>query len=389
MKTGFLAILFCLSLAGLSQNNHPGTNEVFSQMFAHSRGDNDLLIARREFYWENNQWTSRDSTEFYYNEEFLLSQSISKRLIGYSWTNHRRKIYSYDIHFNQIMVLIQDWENDEWVNAYKDTCVFDSNNNKISELHLFWQDSVWKNGGLMQYDYDNNHNLIHRIQYSWWDSAWKNFVQYFYEFNSNHDKTYDLSQFWEDSIWVNLNQTIYEYDSNYLRTLLLQKRWIQEDWENHIRWLYEYDSNNLAVLYRGEEWDGNSWINYYLDAHTYDEHANLIEEFIEKWENNAWINDYRVLFYYEIIGDVEETEMQVSKYYVFPNPGSGKFTINNSGKIEQLEIFNVNGVPVYKNHSGILKDANPTIDISHVDKGIYFIRIFCDEEIFLQKVLIY
>ena len=76
-------------------------------------------------------------------------------------------------------------------------------------------------------------------------------------------------------------------------------------------------------------------------------------------------------------------------FSIFPNPGSGKFTIKNSGKIDQLEIFNLNGVPVYKNHSGILKDANPAIDISYVDKGIYFIRIICDKEISLQKVMVY
>jgi hypothetical protein len=75
---------------------------------------------------------------------------------------------------------------------------------------------------------------------------------------------------------------------------------------------------------------------------------------------------------------------------IFPNPSTGKFTINMdtiSGQIYSIEISNVLGKIIYSDNE-IKKKSVYDIDISSVPSGIYFLKIIDDSTIQTLKIII-
>ncbi len=72
---------------------------------------------------------------------------------------------------------------------------------------------------------------------------------------------------------------------------------------------------------------------------------------------------------------------------VFPNPSNGEFVINSDIKnITELNITNVLGAQVYKSTPNNVE--NYKIDISHLEKGIYFVNTITDERLYSMRVVI-
>ena len=74
---------------------------------------------------------------------------------------------------------------------------------------------------------------------------------------------------------------------------------------------------------------------------------------------------------------------------VFPNPSGGIFSIRQqssaTGKLQNVEIFNMPGEKIY---SGTIIPGTSDIDISHSPKGIYFIKIYNEENIHTEKIIV-
>jgi len=73
---------------------------------------------------------------------------------------------------------------------------------------------------------------------------------------------------------------------------------------------------------------------------------------------------------------------------IYPNPNTGKFIISVNGniKIDKLEIYNVIGDKVYsiKTNNNYLTYI---IDLTENPKGIYFIKIYSREKIYIEKIV--
>jgi hypothetical protein len=73
---------------------------------------------------------------------------------------------------------------------------------------------------------------------------------------------------------------------------------------------------------------------------------------------------------------------------VFPNPSGGKFTVRtNNSSINTIEIYNLTGTRIFSIPDTRILPANE-IDLTGFAKGIYFIKIYCRENIYSQKILI-
>jgi len=84
------------------------------------------------------------------------------------------------------------------------------------------------------------------------------------------------------------------------------------------------------------------------------------------------------------IGIIEE---ETSNIVVFPNPTTGKLTIDNGQLIiDKIEIFDFVGRIVSSNHL-ISSSSNHKIDISHLNYGIYFVKIVTEQGMVVKKVL--
>jgi len=77
-----------------------------------------------------------------------------------------------------------------------------------------------------------------------------------------------------------------------------------------------------------------------------------------------------------------------NKVFVYPNPSSGILNVvlpEEAPKSGFFEIFSITGQKVYKS---IFSEKSNTVDLSNLDKGIYFIQFNLEGEIYSQKIII-
>ncbi len=72
--------------------------------------------------------------------------------------------------------------------------------------------------------------------------------------------------------------------------------------------------------------------------------------------------------------------------FVYPNPVTGKLSVNSNNIITGLEVIDLTGKIVFSRNyiSGIRKIS---IDISHINKGIYFIKTFSYNKSYVGRIL--
>ncbi len=77
-------------------------------------------------------------------------------------------------------------------------------------------------------------------------------------------------------------------------------------------------------------------------------------------------------------------ESESFKYKLYPNPGSGMFTLEVNNEVS-VEIRNTVGAIVYQNEHVSAKER---IDLSQQARGIYLVIIRNDKESFIEKLVI-
>ena len=87
---------------------------------------------------------------------------------------------------------------------------------------------------------------------------------------------------------------------------------------------------------------------------------------------------------------INEVGAQVS-YNLFPNPNTGEFTLNISSLQNQkvtINLVNINGKTVYSDMLNIKGELNKKFDFTGYSKGIYFMRIIANNEVYNEKIII-
>lgn len=104
--------------------------------------------------------------------------------------------------------------------------------------------------------------------------------------------------------------------------------------------------------------------------------------------NDSLINNVIVGPYVICPGlSVELQELQNKKILIYPNPGNEIFTISMDNIIQgKIEIYNIISELIYKAE---LPNQTTTIDLSKVEKGIYFVKIRDEiKNVFNNKIII-
>ncbi len=165
-------------------------------------------------------------------------------------------------------------------------------------------------------------------------------------------------------------------------------------WENGLYHFYPYMLDEPVLLagtfYVGWERRGQNMLNIGFDAN------NDVRNKIFHLENNGWLNATHAgaLLVRPIVGanmilSTEELldKSRIDKITLFPNPTSTHFSIlhkelkNNYNA--DLKIFNIFGVEVHSQ-----KGINSNIDISHLSRGIYIVRVVSENKQYISKLLI-
>jgi len=81
------------------------------------------------------------------------------------------------------------------------------------------------------------------------------------------------------------------------------------------------------------------------------------------------------------------SEISENDFSIYPNPTSGEINIvQNSTDAEYIEIFNTLGELIYQNNS--VTKGTILIDLSHFEKGIYFIHIGSYDNSFAKRIIL-
>jgi len=89
---------------------------------------------------------------------------------------------------------------------------------------------------------------------------------------------------------------------------------------------------------------------------------------------------------YTYIGGVDELKI-LENLYIYPNPNNGIFTINstnNSETTNSIEIYNTLGNKIYQS---VFETNTKSINISNYPQGIYIVKVYSGNNVFVEKVI--
>ncbi len=128
----------------------------------------------------------------------------------------------------------------------------------------------------------------------------------------------------------------------------------------------------------------NEWeqIEFDFSAHignTYDQIV-IFPDFIDRQSNN-------IIYFDNVYGESATinhlTTPEKTSLNIFPNPATHSITIHSNKTINSYEIYSITGKLM--NHQQNIE--NTTINISTLPKGIYLLKVFCDNEFIIKKFI--
>jgi hypothetical protein len=91
-----------------------------------------------------------------------------------------------------------------------------------------------------------------------------------------------------------------------------------------------------------------------------------------------------VLYWDGSIG-INEIDKKLNNIKIYPNPTKGNFTLTSSQQLSKVEIINTLGETIYMSK---INSKQVEIDLSDRSEGIYFVRTYNNNNIFVDKKII-
>ena len=133
--------------------------------------------------------------------------------------------------------------------------------------------------------------------------------------------------------------------------------------------IWEEAGTNLVTtnpVYHSTEWfpaSNNDWQSININLNNYSNQDGVIVKFrnVNQYENNLFIDNINI----SSNGSASVNQINLNKIEVYPNPADKNVNMMYNGL---KEIYNIFGEKV-------MESFDENINISHLSKGIYFIKI--------------
>ncbi len=372
---------------------------------------------------------------YYYNEHNLLDKQIVKKLLDSNWVHYQTYSYEYDEDLNLIKSsLISESGLD--TGAYTKYYYNDNNQRVREEFYVKIQNELILRT-TYAYEYDEIGNLINIFDYlinpeTYEEMGWYQ-SKYNYNENSNliNKTLLDISA---DTI-LPINKTDYYYEDN----RLVESKYynFSDNWHYRNGRKYFYNDNGDVFMRKRINYDEetNEYIisEKYGSEYIYNPNINLSNlAFDSRTYNRTYDNtllysknalldyyEYEIVdgkkeiwrhvkyFYSDITTSVEDNFISESGISVVPNPASDYIEIMISSDSKgacplvssnEIEIYDVLGNVVWKFNSVASKSTSVPInrdtyagggqvriDITHLPRGVYFVRIGGRVEKFVKR----
>lgn len=82
-----------------------------------------------------------------------------------------------------------------------------------------------------------------------------------------------------------------------------------------------------------------------------------------------------------------EDVSNAGEFTIFPNPGSGQFSLKADGVIHSVEVYSISGEKIYS-RANINQQLFEKINLSALPPGIYIIKANVSDRQYLRKLII-
>jgi hypothetical protein len=374
----------------------------------------------------SNSLITSQKTEYEYNNQYneFIRRAYSWNSSPAGWLLNSRTITSHDANENIVEELRQNLSSlstNSWVNSSKTSYTYNFNNDRISDTYQSWnsQTNVWKTNSVHLRTYTNAFFLLEEIiqETDFFNTSLLiNSSRATYSYTSSNNLTQLLVYSWDQSTNTWLNEAKYSINSsgNTLSSYVAYF-WdtVTNSWQKDYKGSLTYDLNNNVISQLEEAWDSstNSWKNDYKSTNTYINN-NLSSELdqtwngtITQWENtnrslytynsnnfntsvtnetwktntNFWGNQNVTYKYYNCLTvGLAEKNILSQDFNLYPNPVINELTVKTDLDYTYVRIMNINGRLV------ISGDTKETVNVSSIEKGIYFIQLVDKNNVVLQ-----
>jgi hypothetical protein len=95
----------------------------------------------------------------------------------------------------------------------------------------------------------------------------------------------------------------------------------------------------------------------------------------------------KIIFSFSLLTNLTPTLSGSNKTIdIYPNPATDKLDISSANKaIYKIQLVDLNGKVVYTDYAGT---HHETIDLSRFIRGLYYVLVYTNDNIFTEKVII-
>ncbi len=320
-------------------------------------------------------------------EDFYLVKNINSE----EFENKSHSIYSWNSE-NQIEgIVINDWDSEQnlWLSDEHHSFYYSNSGLLDSVLIQYWitEDESWKDFYLYKYEYNANQKMINEkayIQYigiEYWEKRYK--IEYVFNEEEVNIERISFSVNSVDDSWLNNKKTAWSYDELGNITEAIRYDWdtYNESWitigKNSNSYDYNYSIDEVIIP-----------IDYdlFTDIYEYHEIYNAQNPWLNSLfylpndDSQEWEHTGRTSLHYSSIEISNTDDLKPYQVSIHPNPTSNLLYIDSDERAYS-EIFNLTGEKVYSTYNHVL-------DLTHLIKGIYFVKIKVDEkQIRTEKII--
>jgi hypothetical protein len=319
--------------------------------------------------WENNDWRNVQVTEYAYDPNGFLAQSLFS--VWYSPPDDF-VLQGRMTNVNNAAGLPLETINDGWdyqtggwsVSTHWQNTYTDFGAPLIKEFD-FWENGIWNpvTREVYEYNSDNKKTIITAKLWEVGFNYWKDLMHYLYTYNEQGLVSLKVTEQWNDvdNIWFSLGEESYTYDAN--GNLILSQ--VGDVSTEGGRSLYTYNTSNALLQEIRQVSNNGVWENAYQKLYSYNLDGTLSQEIEQYWINATWINHERITYNYTALGVPHFNERQL---VVYPNPSSDHITISGGIEGTAYSIWDTMGRLVT---SGKMHETDERINVEQLAAGTY------------------
>lgn len=409
--------------------NWNDTTQQFTEGYRIVSGFKKDTLLESELYqeWDVNTkgWMNMVSIAQSFNANDLISNTTQSIWKEGDWENDYSIDFEFDAFGNLVKEESQDWDTvgAKWINDVQIVRQFNSLGNITNVLRKEWDTggSSWVNDVNRTISYNTFFQVVSNLIQTWSGSSWIDSLRATYAYTPEGDISQYLEEIWSDSKWNNLYREVYSYDSKEITININNWDADVSEWENDVLiinylndqgyiMIEQYDFwNSISSIYETGYYDEyeedgtnpeyyekywNDSLNKFtggvrvLSSYYENVYRDLKQRIIQVWDTIAseWENTQKTEYFWSALVAVEEVSLDVS-YKIYPSPFNSIIHIEATNDAESpftLKIYDLNGRVVNESE---LTGRITTIDVSHLNIGVYLAEIQSGKEKSVMRII--